>query len=196
MPGTPAGAKAAVTQRRRKLHAPYSRLPPPVWTPPTDNRRRSKPSMAAPGTHQASSTESARPRGRGGGGQLQERRDGGRRGGNKATHVRGAQRRVCVAAPAASSTEGSPERREGPRRQAAPTTPAPRPDRSRAGSRPIEAAPDRSRAGSEHTGSDPTGSAPRRSCGAPARNGLAPDRPPHPIAPHSHRAIGPAARIQ
>src|SRR5690606_37582630 len=61
-----------------------------------------------------------------------EHRGGGRRGGNKATHVRGAQRRVCVAAPAASSTEGSPQRSEGPRMQAAPATPAPL---------PIEAAP-------------------------------------------------------
>ena len=65
----------------------------------------------------------ARPRGRGGGRQLHERRGGGRRGGNKATHVCGAQRRVCVAAPAPSSAEGS----RRPRMQAAPATPAPRP---------------------------------------------------------------------
>jgi hypothetical protein len=76
---------------------------------------------------------SARPRGRGGGRQLHERRGGGRCGGNKATHVRGAQRRVRVAAPAPSAAEGSPERSEGPRMQAASTAPAPRPDRSRAG---------------------------------------------------------------
>ena len=49
--------------------------------------------------------KAARQRGRAGGRQLQERRGGGRRGGNKATPVRGAQRRVRVAAPAASATE-------------------------------------------------------------------------------------------
>ena len=137
--GAPAGANAAVTLPRREFHAPYSPLPPLL-----QNRRRPKPSVEAPGTQHASSTESARPRGRGGGGQLQERRGGGRRGGNKATHVRGAQRRVCVAAPAASAAEGSPERRQGPRRQAAPTTPAPRPDQrpARPESRRIGVPPD------------------------------------------------------
>jgi hypothetical protein len=53
----------------------------------------------------------------------QERRGGGRRGGNKATQVRGTQRRVCVAAPAASSTEGRPERQ----RRVASVRPARRP---------------------------------------------------------------------
>ena len=51
--------------------------------------------------------------------------------GNKAIDNRGAQRRVCVAAPATSSTEGA--RSEAKRRpcraarQAAPATPVPRP---------------------------------------------------------------------
>ena len=74
----------------------------------------------------------ARPRGRGGGRQLHERRGGGRRGGNKATHVCGAQRRVCVAAPAPSSTEGSPERQRGAASAGGARHPGPAADRSRA----------------------------------------------------------------